>query len=254
MAPNPNCRSTRIDTAHETLLDELQIIWDEVGESEGEKDKMMLELEQECRNLYRRKIDEANQYRAQIRLAIAGLEAEIEDICCSMGETTSPWNRGLSSAGSLKEQLNAITLKLEEMQIQKNERLEKFMEVMDQIREILAEFSPIERNDSKFSVDESDLSTRALQELEKQLQALQEEKSERLRRVMEHLNTLKALCAVLGLSFEEATRDLHCNSHHDEGYMSISDDSVECLVSAIEHLRKVKLERMQKNCNMFYGI
>lgn len=62
------------------------MIWDEIGESEAEKDKMMLELEQECRNLYRRKIDEANQYRAQIWQAIAGLEAEIEDICCSMGE------------------------------------------------------------------------------------------------------------------------------------------------------------------------
>lgn len=63
---------------------------------------------------------------------------------------------------------------------------------------------------------------------------------------MEHLNTLKAFCDVLGLSFEETTRDLHRDLHHDEGYMSISDDSVESLVSAIDHLRKVKLERMQK--------
>ncbi|XP_042412506.1 uncharacterized protein LOC122001687 [Zingiber officinale] len=47
---------------------------------------MMLELEQECRNLYRRKIDEADQYRDRIRQAIAGLRAEIEDICCSMEE------------------------------------------------------------------------------------------------------------------------------------------------------------------------
>ncbi|KAG6489823.1 hypothetical protein ZIOFF_051103 [Zingiber officinale] len=243
MALDPNCRPTRIATAHRTLLDELQIIWDEVGESEDEKDKMMLELEQECRNLYRRKIDEADQYRDRIRQAIAGLQAEIEDICCSMGE---PPVHGIESAGSLKEQLNAVTLKLEEMQIEKNARLLKFLEVMDQIRKILAEFSPIECDDSKFSVDESDLSTRALRELEKQLQSLQEEKSERLRRVMEHSNTLKAFCAVLGLSYEETTRDLHHNSHHDEGYMSISDDSVESLVSAIEHLRKVKLERMQK--------
>lgn len=76
----------------------------------------------------------------------------------------------------MKEQLNAITLKLEEMQIKKNERLEKFLEVMDQIRKILTEFSPIERSDYRVSVDESDLSTRALRELERQLQSLQEEK------------------------------------------------------------------------------
>lgn len=63
-----------------------QVIWDELGQSDAEKDKMLLELEQECLNVYRRKVDQANLYRAQLRQQIADSEAEIAAICSSMGE------------------------------------------------------------------------------------------------------------------------------------------------------------------------
>ena len=35
----------------------LQGIWDEVGESDEEQDKMLLQIEQECLNVYKRKLD-----------------------------------------------------------------------------------------------------------------------------------------------------------------------------------------------------
>ena len=63
-----------------------QIIWDEVGESDTERDKMLLELEQECLEVYRRKVDLANRSRAQLRQAIADSEAELAAICSAMGE------------------------------------------------------------------------------------------------------------------------------------------------------------------------
>lgn len=63
-----------------------QIIWDEVGESDTEKDKMLVELEQECLKIYRSKVDEANRCRAQLRRAIADSEAEVSAICSAMGE------------------------------------------------------------------------------------------------------------------------------------------------------------------------
>lgn len=63
-----------------------QIIWDEVGESETERDKMLLELEQECLEVYRRKVDNANRCRAQLRQAIADSEAKLAAICSAMGE------------------------------------------------------------------------------------------------------------------------------------------------------------------------
>lgn len=63
-----------------------QIIWDEVGETEASRDKMLLEVEQECLEVYRRKVDQANRFRAQLRQAIADSEAELAAICSAMGE------------------------------------------------------------------------------------------------------------------------------------------------------------------------
>lgn len=63
-----------------------QIIWDEVGETDTDRDKMLLELEQECLEVYRRKVDQANRCRAQLRQAIADSEAELAAICSAMGE------------------------------------------------------------------------------------------------------------------------------------------------------------------------
>lgn len=47
---------------------------------------MLLELEQECLAVYRRKVDQANRSRAQLRQAIADCEAELAAICSAMGE------------------------------------------------------------------------------------------------------------------------------------------------------------------------
>jgi hypothetical protein len=64
----------------------MQIIWNEVGETDTDRDKMLLELEQECLEVYRRKVDQANRCRAQLRQAIADSEAELAAICSAMGE------------------------------------------------------------------------------------------------------------------------------------------------------------------------
>lgn len=47
---------------------------------------MLLELEQECLEVYMRKVDQANRCRAQLRQAIADSEAELAAICSAMGE------------------------------------------------------------------------------------------------------------------------------------------------------------------------
>lgn len=47
---------------------------------------MLLELEQECLQVYRRKVDQANQSRAQLRQTIADSEAELAAICSALGE------------------------------------------------------------------------------------------------------------------------------------------------------------------------
>ena len=63
-----------------------QSIWDEVGEPNIERDEMLLELEQECLEAYKRKVSHAKKSRAQLRKAIADSEAELADICSAMGE------------------------------------------------------------------------------------------------------------------------------------------------------------------------
>jgi len=65
---------------------ECQIIWDEVGESDSQRDATLLEIEQKCLDLYRNKVDEAKLYRAQIQQEITDYVGEIAGICAALGE------------------------------------------------------------------------------------------------------------------------------------------------------------------------
>ena len=47
---------------------------------------MLLELERECLEVYRRKVDQANRCRAQLRQAIADAQAQLAAICSALGE------------------------------------------------------------------------------------------------------------------------------------------------------------------------
>lgn len=47
---------------------------------------MLLQLEQECLEAYRRKVDHASHIRARLRQVVADSEAEIALICATLGE------------------------------------------------------------------------------------------------------------------------------------------------------------------------
>lgn len=81
------------------------------------------------------------------------------------------------SAGSLKEELEAIVPLLEDMRKRKIERRNQFVEVTDQIKNISHEIR-ISTEDSLCMVvlNESDLSLKRLEELRTHLLALQKEK------------------------------------------------------------------------------
>ncbi|XP_043718075.1 65-kDa microtubule-associated protein 3-like [Telopea speciosissima] len=237
----------QMETPSESLLHELQTIWDEVGESDVERDKMLLELEQDCLELYRRMVDQANRCRAQLRQTIADSEAEIARICSAMGERPAHIRQCDQKAGNLKEELRAIVPELEEMRKRKCERRNQFVEVLQKIQKISNEIcSSTDYNPSMVVVDETDLSVRKLDELHRQLQALQKEKGERLNQVLDHLNTLTSLCSVLGIDFKGTINEVHPSLDDFEGTKNISDDSIERLAAAVQTLRKVKIERMQK--------
>uniref|UniRef100_A0A1D1XLT1 65-kDa microtubule-associated protein 3 n=1 Tax=Anthurium amnicola TaxID=1678845 RepID=A0A1D1XLT1_9ARAE len=242
----PNDQLPQMETTCGSLLYELQIIWDEVGESEMERDKMLLELEQECLEVYRRKVDHASRSRAQLRRAIADSEAELAAICSAMGERPVYLRQSNQKPGSLKEELNELLPQLEEIRKRKSERWTQFLEVLEQIQKMSNEIRPEEYNSSKMMIDESDLSIKRLEELHRQLQALQKEKTDRLKQVLDLLNSLNSLCFVLGMDFKHTISEIHPSLDESCGLKSISNDTIKRLTSAIQGLRETKLQRMQK--------
>ncbi|RDX98664.1 65-kDa microtubule-associated protein 3, partial [Mucuna pruriens] len=227
------------------LLDELQTIWNEVGESETERDRMLFELDQECLEVYRRKVDKANRSRAQLRQEIADSEAELAAIRSAMVERPVHVRKSDHKAESLKEELARIRPELEEMQKRKSERRNQFIEVQEQIQSISNEiYGP--REYITVVVDETDLSLRRLEELHRQLLALQKEKSERLKKIQYHLYTLNSLCSVLSMDFKQTVSGVHPSLGNSEGPKSVNNDTINQLAIAIQELRKVKLQRMQR--------
>lgn len=81
------------------------------------------------------------------------------------------------SHGSLKEELRTILPQLEEMQKRKLERRNQFFDVVQQVQKIRSEIYASDKiHYTSPVVDETDLSLRKLEELQKELQALQKEK------------------------------------------------------------------------------
>lgn len=233
----------QVETTCGTLLYELQIIWNEVGETDVERDKMLLELERECLEVYRRKVDLANKCRAQLRQAIADSEAELAAICSAMGERPVHIRQSDQNPGSLKAELRAILPELEEMKKRKSDRRNQFLEVLEQIQKLQKEIYTTSLNTV---LDETDLSLRKLEELHTKLQTLQKEKSDRLKQVLDHLNTLNSLCLVLGTDFKHTIHEVHPSLSETERAKSISNDTIARLANAIQRLREVKIQRMQK--------
>ncbi|XVE64112.1 hypothetical protein DITRI_Ditri07aG0075600 [Diplodiscus trichospermus] len=236
----------QVETTCGTLLYELQIIWDEVGETDADRDKMLFEIERECLEVYRRKVDQANRCRARLRQEIADSEAELAAICSAMGERPVHIRQSDQNVGSLKEELRKILPQVEEMRKRKIERRNQFLEVLEQTQTITNEiYGSTESVSSKTVVDEADLSLRKLEELHIQLLELQKEKSDRLRQVQDHLNMLSSLCSVMGMDFKLTATELHPSLGNSEGSRSISNNTIEQLGAAIKKLREAKIQRMQ---------
>ncbi|KAJ9556474.1 hypothetical protein OSB04_011088 [Centaurea solstitialis] len=157
-----------METTCVSLINELQKIWNEVGETEDDRDKMLLELEQECLEAYRRKVEQASRFRAQLIQAVADSEAELAHVCASLGE--QPLSVKQFERSSLKKKLAAIFPQLEMMQNKKSERMLQFTEILDQIHNISRNY-PQRTNHTYSVIDESDLSLRRLEEFKTMLHA-----------------------------------------------------------------------------------
>lgn len=63
---------------------------------------------------------------------------------------------------------------------------------------------------------------------------------------MELLNTLHSLCEVLGVDFKQTVQEVHPSLGETDGSKNLSNSTIESLASAVNRLRELKVQRMQK--------
>lgn len=229
-----------------SLLQELQKIWDEIGESDTERDKMLLELEQECLDIYRRKVENTRKHKADLYEALADAEAEIAELISVLGERTS-FSR---AKGTLKEQLSSMKPILEELRVKKEQRVKEFLEIKSQIIRICAEIAGNDQliNNAEAHLDEHDLTSKRLAECRSHLEELQNEKVLRLQKVNGHINGLYELSMTMCVDFRAMLAEIH-PSLVDPGCgqsKSISNDTLAKLMGAVNSLKREKQQRLQK--------
>ncbi|PON51216.1 Microtubule-associated protein, MAP65/Ase1/PRC [Parasponia andersonii] len=232
-----------------SLLRELQIIWDEIGESDGERDKMLLQLEQECLDIYRRKVENTRKYKATLHQSLAETELEINAIVAALGEHAS-FSRFEKGQGTLKEQILAFKPILEDLRLRKKERVDEFLEIQSQIAHISAEIAGNGRskNYGDPQIDEHDLTMKILAELKLHFKELQNEKALRLQKVADHLSSIHELSIVMSFDFLKTVHEIHPSlSNSSCGYLkSISNDTLARLTDLINSLKQQKQQRLKK--------
>ncbi|GAB2230489.1 hypothetical protein Drorol1_Dr00014757 [Drosera rotundifolia] len=230
-----------------SLLQQLQQVWDDVGVNDEERNIVLLQIDQECLDVYKRKVDQAVKSRVELLQALADANVELSNLMSALGEETVeiPQKR----SGTIKQQLAAIAPVLEQLWKQKEERLEEFFDVKNQIQTILNEIAgDSNQNNRAPVVDESDLTLKKLEEYKSQLQKLQKEKNERLHQILNFVSTVHDLCSVLGMDFSETVTVVHpsLNDSSDVKSKSISNDTLSRLAKTVVALEEDKKQRLQK--------
>ncbi|GMJ11529.1 microtubule-associated proteins 65-1 [Hibiscus trionum] len=237
------------ETTCSTLLQKLQEIWDEVGESDEERDKMLLQIEQECLDVYKRKVELAAKSRAELLLTLSDAKLELSTLVAALGDKSFLGVDTVKASGTIKEQLAAIAPVLEQLWKQKEERVKEFSDVQSQIQKICGEIAGnTSEQTSASAVDESDLSLKKLNEYQAKLHELQKEKSDRLHKVLDFVGTVHDLCAVLGVDFFGTITEVHPSL--DEATCvqskSISNDTLLRLAKTVSDLNEDKKQRLRK--------
>ncbi|KAJ6703134.1 PROTEIN REGULATOR OF CYTOKINESIS 1 PRC1-RELATED [Salix viminalis] len=225
------------------------MIWDEVGKDQFEREKVLHDLEQECLEVYRRKVDSANISRARLHQELAESEAEFTHLLLSLGERSLP-GRPEKMSGTLKEQLDAITPALREMRLRKEQRMNQFRSVQGQIQKICAEIAGQSVYDDSITnviVNENDLSLKKLDEYQIELQRLCNEKNDRLQLVDTYIDTIHDLSSTLGMESSMIITKVHPTLNELCGISkNISDSILAKLNSTVESLKEEKQTQLEK--------
>ncbi|XP_010648026.1 65-kDa microtubule-associated protein 6 isoform X2 [Vitis vinifera] len=218
---------------------------------------MLLELERECLEVYRRKVSEAGNTKARLHQSVMAKEAELAALMAALGELGFHSQTHMEKRStSLKEQLASVTPLVEDLRSKKEERLKQFADIRAQIEKISGEISGYNHHTNTMigclTLEEQDLSLRNLNECQTHLRTLQKEKSERLNKVLEYVNEVHTLCGVLGLDFGQTVSDVHPSLHGTslEQSTNISNSTLEGLEHAILKLKTERKGRILKLKNI----
>ncbi|XP_027356705.1 65-kDa microtubule-associated protein 5 [Abrus precatorius] len=241
-AMSPSFSPSRTTCA--SLLRQLQMIWDEIGESDSDRDNMLLQLEQECLDIYQRKVEETRKHKADLYQSLAEAEAEVANIISSLGESTS-FSRG---KGTLKQQIATIRPVLEDLRSKKDDRIKEFSKIKSQISQICAEIAGCGQSKNVTDPNQGDLTVKKLGELKSHLQELQNEKILRQQKVKSHISTISELSIVMSIDFLKTLNEVHPTlGDSSKGTpQSISNDTLARLTGVIHSLKREKQQRIQK--------
>ncbi|XP_042034041.1 uncharacterized protein LOC121780469 isoform X2 [Salvia splendens] len=111
-----------------SLLESLQEIWDEVGETNEERDKVLLRLDRDCLDVYKREFDQAVKSRAHLLHTLADAKDKLTNLLSLLGEKTCVGIPEITS-GTIKEQLEAIAPALERLSKLRDDTIKEFYHV-----------------------------------------------------------------------------------------------------------------------------
>ncbi|CAN0843541.1 65-kDa microtubule-associated protein 5 [Linum grandiflorum] len=228
-----------------SLLRELEVMWDKIGEHDAERDRMLRQLEQECLDIYRRKVDMTRKHKAELVQSLAEEETDIANIVSALGETGSFSQR---VKGTLKQQLSALGPVLQDLRWKKQARMSEFYETQMQIAEICAEIAGnnLPCNPDNLQIDERDLTAKRLVELKSHLKELLTEKNLRLHKVSSSIGKIHELSVVMAIDFSTTLSDIHPSLSDHTQRKSINNDTLARLTDVIQSLKKEKQERLHK--------
>uniref|UniRef100_A0A0E0CQQ8 65-kDa microtubule-associated protein 1 n=1 Tax=Oryza meridionalis TaxID=40149 RepID=A0A0E0CQQ8_9ORYZ len=249
------------ETSCGSLLQKLQSVWDEVGESEEDRDKVLFQLDQECLDVYKRKVDQATKSRDLLLQALDYSKTELARLASALGEKSidiSPEK----TARTIKEQLTAIAPILEQLGKKKKERIKELANIQSRIEQIRGEIAGTLGMGQQVAlpqINEDDLTVRKLQEFQLQLQELEKEKSRRLEKVLEHVGTVHDLCNVLGMDFCRTITQVHSSLDDSIGneHKNISNETLSKLdrtIGTLNEDKRLRLEKLQELATQLYDL
>ncbi|XP_047095616.1 65-kDa microtubule-associated protein 9-like [Lolium rigidum] len=230
-----------MEPRREAVLRELGEAWDEVEEAEEDRRAALRALEDDCLALYGAKVAQVRHHAARLRAEVDAARAELDALRGAIGHD-GPRNADRSSGSrrSLREELRVVASELEDMRRRRDERRRELAEVTGLIDRVQQEMRPTE----PFHVDAdgNDLTMKRLQELRAQLRHLQSQKENRIKKMAELRDSLRASSTVLGMGPAETTTSLQEAGAGGD----ISDGALARLESESERLRETKRGRMQR--------